>query len=185
MISRNVVLVSALVVLLAGCAPPPTPDPDTTDPSPPGTVDTDDCLVGTWALDVPAYAAESEAYVIGVAPIVDFAMDGAGQLTFTADGLVSTDVSLRTTGTIVAGDVRVPLDVPSSYSATGDWSRVGDDSIQFDNWAKLTGSAEEPSEVDIPSFDYTQLTDVNAFCSATELFIQGPDAPILATWVRG
>jgi hypothetical protein len=180
---RAIVPVVLTVALLAGCAGSPGPDPDATDPRPPGVQEPDDCLVGTWNLDVPAYAAESEAYLLGLGiPIVGFAMGGAGTLTFTADGLVSVDIALQTTGTLVAGDQSIPIDVPSGYTATGDWSRTGDETVQFDNWAKLT---EAPaSDVDVPAPDYTQLADVEATCTAGELYLAAPGAPIGATWVR-
>lgn len=111
-------------------------------------------------------------------------MSGGGKLTFTPDGLVSADVGLRTSGTIVAGDQRVPVDVPSTYSATGDWSRTGDESLQFDNWAKVVEDEGVPPDVDLPALDVTQLTDVEAQCSADSLYLAGPGAPIGALWTR-
>ncbi|MEQ1736000.1 MAG: hypothetical protein ABL886_06320 [Rhodoglobus sp.] len=182
MISRTLVTASAVVLLLAGCAAP-APDSVGTDPLPPGS--SNDCLIGTWELDVPAYAADSEAYVTGLAvPITDFAMDGAGRFVFTPDGLVAVDISLRTTGTIIAGDTIVPVDVPSIYSATADWSRTGESTVQFDNWAKFTEGDDIPPEVDVPALDYTQLSTVEASCAAGELFLRGPDAPFGASWTR-
>lgn len=184
-----VVLVTA--VLLAGCAPSPAdPEPDSADanatgPQPPGAVDSDDCLVGTWNLDVPAYASESEAYLVGLGiPLDDFAMDGAGKLTLTTDGLASVDIDVRTAATLVAGDQLIPIDVPSSYTATGDWSRTGDDTAQFDNWAKVTEEEGIPPEIDLPSFDATQLADVQARCSSNELSLAAPGAPIGSNWYR-
>ena len=182
---RAIVPTALVVVVLAGCAGAPGPDPDATDPRPPGAQETDDCLVGTWNLDVPAYAGESEAYLVGLGiPIVDFAMDGTGTLVFTADGLVSVDIALRTTGTLVAGETSVAVDVPSGYSATGDWSRTGDETVQFDNWSKVTETDPLASEVEVPAPDYTTLTAIEATCTADQLLLAGPGVPIGATWVR-
>jgi len=174
------------LALLAGCAISPVPEDDT-DPVPndPGTVDSEDCIVGTWNLDVPAYSSESEEYVLGLGiPIEGFDMSGAGKLTFTADGLVAADVALTTTGTIVAGETRVPLSVPSTYTATGDWSRTDLEVLQFDNWAKVDETDDIPPEVDIPSLDVTQLSNVEATCSADQLFLYAPGAPVGSTWLR-
>ena len=115
---------SVLVACSPGSEPqepahPPT-DSDSGDQS---DAAEDACIVGTWQLDVADYAAQAEYYLTsnGV-PITAFNMTGAGTIQFTADGLVSTDVSLITSGTIVAGDTSVPISVPSVYTATGDWS---------------------------------------------------------------
>ncbi len=181
---RALIPAALVVVLLAGCTPP-GPDPDATDPRPPGEVESDDCLVGTWNLDVPAYANESELYVTGLGiPIVEFAMDGAGELTFTSDGLVSVDIALRTSGVLIAGDQRIPVDVPSAYTATGDWSRTGENTAQFDNWSRVGETDPLTPEVDLPALDFTQLADIEAECSADELYLAGPGVPIGATWHR-
>lgn len=182
---RRAALALVGVALLAGCTVSPTPDPDVTDPRPPGEVEPEDCVVGTWTLDVPAYAAESEAYITGLGiPMVDFAMTGAGEMTFTPDGLVAVDIGLVTSGTLVAGDQLIPISVPSTYTATGDWSRTDDEELQFDNWAKVVIDEGVPPDVDLPALDVTQLTDVDAFCSSDGLYLAGPGAPLGAAWDR-
>lgn len=181
---RALVPAAIAVVLLTGCSAP-GPDPDATDPRPPGQTQDDDCLVGTWTLDVPDYSSQSEAYLTGLGiPIEGFAMEGAGTLAFTPDGLVSVDIGLQTSGTLVAGDQSIPISVPSAYSATGDWSRTGEHTVQFDNWAKVTESEGTTPEVEIPVPDYTQLSDVDATCTADELTLVGAGAPLGATWRR-
>lgn len=61
-------------ILLAGCAPGTTPEPDP-DPVDPGSSGEQPCIIDTWKLDVADYASQSEAYVLGLGiPIVDFAM---------------------------------------------------------------------------------------------------------------
>ena len=94
------------------------------------------------------------------------------------------DIALRTTGTLVAGETSVAVDVPSGYSATGDWSRTGDETVQFDNWSKVTETDPLASEVEVPAPDYTTLTAIEATCTADQLLLAGPGVPIGATWVR-
>lgn len=182
---RVLAVLPLATLLLAGCTPAPTPDPDATDPRPPAVEEEADCVVGTWTLDVPAYAAESEAYVVGLGiPITGFAMTGGGEMTFTDDGLVAVDIALQTTGTIVAGDANVPIDVPSTYTATGDWSRTDLEMLRFDNWANVVIDDGIPPEVDLPGLDVTQLADVEAQCTSDSLYIAGPGVPIGALWTR-
>lgn len=183
--TRTVPAVLGITLLTAalttGCSATPVADPPVADPAPPGEVDAQDCAVGTWNLDVGAYAADSEAFLLSTGiPLDSFVMDGAGKLTFTDDGLVSTEISLATT-VVVAG---ATIGAPSDYTATGDWSRTGDDALQFDNWARVGDEPDIPPEVDLPRLDVTQLADVTAQCSADSLFLQGADAPFGATWTR-
>jgi len=169
----------------AGDTPAPgDPDPDAGGTSPAETP----CIVGTWQLDVADYAAQSQEYVLGLGlPITDFAMSGAGTIQFTADGLVATDIDLTTTGTIVAGDTRVPLNTRSSYTGSGDWSAPGDgETIDLANWATVPDPdvPVDPDAPDLPAIDYTNIPSVVAACSANSLLLQGPDAPLAAVWSR-
>lgn len=174
------------IALTTGCTATPVPDPPVsdpavTDPAPPGDVDADDCVVGTWNLDVDAYAADSESYLLSIGiPVEAFLMTGVGKLTITDDGLVATEISLDTTA-VAAG---VAISAPSKYTATGDWSRTGDESLQFDNWARVGDEPDIPPEVELPELDVTQLADVFAQCSSDLLFLQGPGAPFGAFWSR-
>jgi hypothetical protein len=176
---------AATALLLAGCTGPgdtPEPDPD----APPAAEAP--CIVGTWQLDVADYAAQSEAFVLGLGlPIEGFGMTGAGQITFTADGLVSTDIELTTTGTIVAGDTAVPLDQPSAYSGSGDWSAgSSEDTIDLANWSNVPDPdvPVSPDGPPVPAIDYTDIPTVTAACTANDLVLQGPEAPISALWHR-
>ncbi len=175
-------------ILLAGCAPgtTPEPDPDPVDPGSSGVQQS--CIVDTWKLDVADYASQSEAYVLGLGlPITGFAMDGAGTIQFTADGLVSTDIDLTTTGTIVAGDTMVPLNSRSAYTATGDWSNGDDlDSIDLANWSNVPDPSVpvDPAAPPIPAIDYTDIDAVMAFCTEDFLILQAPGAPMTARWTR-
>lgn len=175
-------LTAAALLLLAGCTAP-TGDP-AEDPG--GDVETP-CVVATWQLDVADYAAQSEEFVLGLgAPIEGFAMTGAGTITFTDDGLVATDIALTTTGTIVAGETSVPLNQASAYSGSGDWA-VGatPDTIDLANWANLPGpDAIDDPAAPVPAIDYTDIPTVQAACSANELVLQAPDAPLSARWTR-
>lgn len=176
-------LLVATAFALAGCtAPAETPDAE---PAPSAE---QPCLVGTWQLDVPDYAAQSEAFVLGLGlPIEGFAMTGAGTITFTADGLVATDIDLRTTGTIVADDTRVPLDQPSSYTGSGDWATGADpDTVDLANWANVPDPDVpfDPDAPPVPTIDYTDIPTVSAVCTADDLVLQGPGAPLSALWHR-
>lgn len=169
------------VAVTTGCTATPVSDPAVTDPAPPGDVDADDCVVGTWNLDVDAYAADSESYLVSIGiPVESFLMAGVGKLTITDDGLVATEISLDTTAAVGG----VAVSAPSKYTATGDWSRTGDDSLQFDNWARVGDEPDIPPEVELPQLDVTQLSDVAVECSADSLFLQGSGAPFGASWSR-
>lgn len=179
-------LTAAALLLLAGCSAPTSDPVDTPADDPDGEVETP-CVVGTWQLDVADYASQSEAYVLGLGiPIEGFTMEGAGTITFTDDGLVATDIALTTTGTIVAGETSVPLDQASTYSGSGDWA-VGatPDTIDLANWANLPGpDAIDDPAAPVPAIDYTDIPTVGAACSADELVLQAPDAPLSARWTR-
>jgi hypothetical protein len=179
------IALAATALLLASCtAPGGTPEPD---PEVPPAAD-EPCIVGTWQLDVADYAAQSEDFVLGLGlPIEDFAMTGAGEITFTADGLVATDIALTTTGTIVAGDTRVPVNQPSAYTGSGDWAAGTDpDTIDLSNWANVPDPdvATSPDAPPVPAIDYTDIPTVTASCTANDLVLQGPDAPLSALWHR-
>jgi hypothetical protein len=179
------IALAATALLLASCtAPGGTPEPD---PEVPPAAD-EPCIVGTWQLDVADYAAQSEEFVLGLGlPIEDFAMTGAGEITFTADGLVATDIALTTTGTIVAGDTRVPVNQPSAYTGSGDWAAGTDpDTIDLSNWANVPDPdvATSPDAPPVPAIDYTDIPTVTASCTANDLVLQGPDAPLSALWHR-
>lgn len=181
---RTIVAGTAALLLLAGCS---ASGPSASGGSG-GEPDADDpCVVGTWYLDVADYAAQSEAFLTetGV-PITDFAMDGSGTITFTADGLVATDIDLTTTGTLVAGDVSVPVSQQSAYTGSGDWSLGADpDTIDLANWANVPDPAVPVDpEAAAPAIDYTDIPTVSADCSANDLTLQGPDAPLSAHWTR-
>jgi hypothetical protein len=179
------IALAATALLLASCtAPGGTPEPD---PEVPPAAD-EPCIVGTWQLDVADYAAQSEAFVLGLGlPIEDFGMTGAGEITFTADGLVATDIALTTTGTIVAGDTRVPVNQPSAYTGSGDWAAGTDpDTIDLSDWANVPDPdvATSPDAPPVPAIDYTDIPTVTASCTANDLVLQGPDAPLSALWHR-
>ncbi len=190
-IARIGLTIFAICALTACGSPggdPPTPaEPDPAVGGAPSPTETP-CIVGTWQLDVADYEAQSEGYVLGLGlPISEFAMSGAGTIQFTADGLVVTDIDLTTTGTIVAGDTRVPLNTRSAYTGSGDWSGSNDDeTIDLANWATVPNPdvPVDPAAPDLPAVDYTDIPTVLAACSANSLILQGPDAPLAAMWSR-
>ncbi|CAN5582520.1 hypothetical protein BH10ACT7_BH10ACT7_19630 [soil metagenome] len=184
--ASRIPLTVLLVASLASCAPGSDPDPA---PSSPDEVEADSpCVVGAWQLDVPDYAAQAEAYLTGLGiPITEFAMSGDGTIEFTADGLVASAVDLTTTGTIVAGDASVPVNVRSAYLGSGDWSAGdADDTITLSNWSNTLdpGVSIDPTAPAIPTIDYTDIPLVAADCSADSLRLQAPDAPLSALWHR-
>lgn len=181
----------AAAFVLSGCGSGAESDsaPDS-DVEPGGGASSDPtpCVVGTWELDVPDYATQTEAYVLGLGiPITDYAMSGAGTIRFTSDGLVATEVDLTTTGTIVAGETAVPLNSRSAYSGSGDWDTGSTgDTVDLANWANLPSPEVpvDPSAPSIPTIDYTDIPSVSAQCSEDTLVLQGPDAPFSAVWHR-
>ena len=186
-LASPIVLVAFLAAAsLGGCAPVSEPDRDASGDGSPK--DGDPCVVGSWNLDVADYAAQSEAYVLGLGiPVEGFAMEGAGTIRFTADGLVATDIDVTTTGTIVAGDTRVPLNSRSGYSASGEWSSGdADSSINLANWSNVPdpGIPIDPAAPSIPAIDYTDVPAISARCTENTLVLQGPDAPLSARWTR-
>lgn len=184
---------SLAAAFLVGCSPQPDPGPGETTPgetSPPAGDPSaqQPCVVGGWSLDVPAYEAESESYLLGLGlPIEGFELTGAGNITFTADGLVATDVDLTSTGTIVAGDTRVPFNEPGHYIASGDWS-LGADSTTIDlaNWSSDAAPdvLEDPSSPGAPAIDYTGIPSIVVNCSEHELELIVPGAPLRTQWFR-
>lgn len=180
------IFATASLVLLSACSTGGTPPSEPADPADAPTAESP-CVVGIWQLDVADYAAQSEAFVLGLGlPITEFGMTGAGTITFTADGLVATDISLTTTGTIVAGDTTVPLNQLSAYTGSGDWSLGSDaETLDLANWANVP-SPDAPASPDapLPTIDYTDIPTVAAECSASDLVLQGPDAPFAALWHR-
>lgn len=172
--------------LLTGCTPPAGTG---SDPADDGSGSSQNpCVVGTWHLDVADYASQAESYVLGLGiPIEGFAMEGAGTIQFTTDGLVATDIDLTTTGTIVAGETSVPLNSRSGYNASGDWS-IGSDgsSLNLANWSNTPDPdvPVDPSAPPIPAIDYTDIPSLAAVCTTSTLVLKAPDAPMSAQWTR-
>jgi hypothetical protein len=176
---------AVIALALAGCSATTETETPDADPAPSAE---EPCVVGTWNLDVPDYAAQSESYVLGLGlPIEGFGLTGGGTITFTADGLVATDIDLRITGTIVAGDTRVPIDQGSTYTGSGDWATGAEsDTIDLANWANVPDPdvPVDPDAPSVPAIDYTDIPTVTAMCSADDLVLQAPGAPLAAHWTR-
>lgn len=186
-LSKTLPAVAGLL-LLAGCT---APVGETTDETPVDQTGGDadiPCVVGTWTLDVPDYEAQSEAFLSGQGiPVEEFAMTGAGKVTFTADGLVSADVDLTVSASLEAGGVNVPIEQRTAYTGSGDWAE-GDEpgSIDLENWAAVPkDGVENPVEEDgLPTIDFFDIPTIVTTCTADTLVLQGPDAPLAATWHR-
>lgn len=173
---------AAGILLLAGCASPATPhDPEPREQAP--------CQVGHWELDVADYAAQSEAFLGGFAfPIVDFAMEGSGQLDIGADGFMDGVVSLVTSGIISVPERNTPFTTPSSYTFSGNWATgTNAGTMDLSNWATVPdpGVVVNPASPAVPAFDLTDVPSVTSECTADSLRLQGPDAPLSALWHRG
>lgn len=187
-------LLSAVLAtaLLAGCSSGTLPEPqpasgETATPSE-GSTGQGACIVGDWALDVAAYRVTTEEYLLGLGlPIEGYDLTGVGVITFTADGLVATDVDLTSSGTIVAGDVRVPVNSPGRYTATGDWSTGDGDTINLANWSDDINvnpdPLADPSGPGVP-VDFTDIPNIASTCSANELVLSAPGAPFDTIWWR-
>jgi hypothetical protein len=147
----------------------------------------DDCLIGDWMLDVADYGAQAEGYLTGLGiPITEFAMDGSGLLFFTAEGSMQVQVDLVTSGVLVAGDSLVPISVPSTYHASGTWSRpdADVDAIDIEDAVEEGGVGDD--QLPIPLFDFAENPRVHIICEneGEQLRLQGADAPISSVWIR-
>jgi len=197
----HLALIGATALIVTGCSggtgpePDPADPPAVTDPPPAGLGDTA-CIVGTWNLDVGAYRAEAEGYLTGLGiPIFDFDMSGFQTLQFTEDGLLAVDTDLTSTGTIVAGDVSVPVNVRSAETASAEWgwnASAADSTglVDIAEWQIVDVEAETAEEaveagVDFPPprFDGESST-LLADCDADTLLLQG-GGPLTALWNRG
>ncbi|MBX3088075.1 MAG: hypothetical protein KF742_06265 [Cryobacterium sp.] len=184
-VSPLMILVGIAALTLSGCGVSPSPDSE--DDRNEGNADAP-CVVGTWDLDVAEYEASSIGYFASLGlPIQDFAMEGEGTIRFVEEGLVASEIGLRMTGSIVAGEVSVPFDTPSSYQGSGDWATgTSPDTIDFSNWATVPGSSEsgDPLAPSVPTIDYSSMPSVNVQCTADTLRIQAPEAPFASVWHR-
>lgn len=182
------VAAAAIAVALVGCAAPSTPaDPGDAAPAPPASGN-EPCYVGVWQLDVVDYQAQSWVYLtdLGI-PLDDFLMDGAGAITFTADGFVTAEIDLISSGSLVADEVRIPFSQRSAYTGSGDWAPGTEpDTIDFTNWAILPVEGAEPSPdaPAAPTIDFTGMSGVTALCTDDGLTLHGPDAPVSTNWTR-
>ncbi|CAN5342862.1 hypothetical protein BH09ACT4_BH09ACT4_01180 [soil metagenome] len=172
----------ALLFALAGCSV------DTPEPIKPDAPDSTEaaCEVGHWELDIPEYADQAEAYLLGNrVPIFDYAMAGEGTLDIAADGFIDGVVTLTSTGTIVTPDVSVPIEVPSNYTFSGNWAPgAAQGTIDLTHWAQTADvGGTDPSTV-APFMDFTDVPKVTSACDAESLVLYGPDAPLSALWHR-
>lgn len=177
--------------LLTGCgggsAPQEPRDDEVVEGQPDDPIQSDDCLLGDWLLDVADYGAHSEDYLTSSGiPITEFAMDGSGFLTFGADGAVAMNIDLTTTGVLVAGDTRVPITVPSHYGGSGTWSRpqAEVDAIDIADWSAQGADAAPDSDVPVPLPDFASDPRVFVQCFEDQLILQGADAPFGSSWTR-
>lgn len=184
---RTALLFIASAILLAGCtaAPPPADEP----PVDPGLAADTSCVVDTWQLDLDDYQAQSETYLTGLGiPISDFLMLGSQELQITSDGLMALTTDITTNGTLTAGGQSIPITTSTVNSHSGDWIWQGDGTpLAISNWA-LVGddlSAGEVAEgVELPAVDFTGVPEVDVQCSADELVLAVPGAPLTARFVR-
>jgi hypothetical protein len=145
------------------------------------------CLVGTWNLDVPDYEAQTGQYLLETGiPIVEYAMTGSGEVTFTADGSLSTDINLLVDAVMEAGGTRVLIEQSSVYTGSGDWADgAAPDTIDLTNWASVQGlGAADSSDGALPPVTFFDIPSLTAVCTADTLTLQGPDAPFSSNWTR-
>ncbi len=197
----QVALMGATALVLAGCSGATGPEPDPADPPPAsdpaseGLGDTA-CVVGTWNLDVPNYRTQAEAYLTGLGiPIVDFDMVGSQKLQFTEDGLLAVDTDLTTSGTLVAGDVSVPVNVRTAETASAEWgwnagSPASTGSLDIALWQIVDVEAETAEEAAEAGFDVPpprfegESSTLVVDCDAQNMLLQG-GGPLTALWNRG
>ncbi len=190
---RAQVLAGFAVVALAlsGCAvDSPTPEtPTEPDPGASAEPTIGDCLVGgPWSLDLVDYAAQAEQYLQGMGiPLTDFVMDGSQTVQFTADGLMSVETDITSSGTLQIPDVGpFPVSVHSTTGGSGDWAMDNAETMTITNWAAV--GDEEPSiggeEFDAPIVDFSVIPSVGVTCQPGLLSLTAPESPFVPLFRR-
>jgi hypothetical protein len=179
----------AVLLALTGCAPSPVSG--TLPGLPPSSEQNEGdraCEIGHWVLDVADLESQARPFLENVAPIIDYAMSGDGQLDIAEDGYIDGVVSVRSTGTLVPqGADPVPVDVASAYTFSGNWEAgATEGTLDLTNWAQVADPAVGIDTTGtLPSFfDFTDIPSVSSDCTADTLRIQGPDAPFSTLWHR-
>jgi len=139
------------------------------------------CLLGDWALDVPDYRDQSEAYLTSLGlPLDSYSMEGTGSVTFTAE-YVSVSADLLVDATVQG----IPLSVPSQYAGGGDWFWDADDDsiVTVEDWGWTVEPEESADGVEVaPLIPPDEPLTVN--CDGDSLSIQGQEAPLVGNFTR-
>ncbi len=182
--------IAVVALALGGCAVD-TPTPETEAEPDPGASEptVEDCLVGgPWMLDLVDYAEQSEQYLQGLGiPLTDFVMDGSQTVQFTADGLMSVETDITSSGTLEIPDVGpYPVSVRSTTGGSGDWAMDNADTMTITNWAAV--GDQEPSvgseEFEAPVIDFSTIPSVSATCQPGLLTLVAPNSPFVPLFTR-
>lgn len=179
----QILLASALLLVLTGCSAGSGPGTDFGLPVEPEGP----CIVGTWQLDVADYSAQAEAWLVSINPdFVDVTMTGSGQATFT-DGGLTADIDLSTSAILLAGDQPILSEGRSAYSGSGDWEPGEEaDKIDFTYWATTPdpGVSNNAEADGLPTVDFFAVPSLTYTCTATDLALTSTGAPLTARWNR-
>lgn len=179
------VTASFSLLLLAGCATVT----GTTRPDPPaGEIPEVHCIVGVWQLDTDDFAAQSEAYLVGLGmPINSLAMSGHQTITIN-DGPtelyfgITTDL---TTDAVVQG---VAVSARSTWAGDSPFvfADGANDAIELTGWSYIIEPGAPAAEAPPPAsfVDPTSTEPVQVVCSGDTLSVHGAGAPLVGLFVR-
>lgn len=186
-ISSAAIAALALGFALSGCAATPAPDdgpdPDAVDPAPPTAAD---CFTGgPWSLDLPDYTEQAQAYLteLGI-PVEDLEMTGSQTVQFSADGLMSVETDIVSTGIIATPNGDVPFEVPSTGGGSGDWTIDDASQLTIENWALIPSDSPSDPTVEIPLPDYETISPVGVTCQPGLLSLVSPASPFVPLFHR-
>ncbi len=176
------VAVALLASALTGCVPSATLPAGTL----PDEVPVEDCLIGSWLLDLDDYAAQSQAYVVGLGiPMESLTYSGTYRIELSDNGgdLLFTAGAGLTTSAIVNG---TPIGGSESWygESAFTWADESHQSVTLDGWNYI-----EDLEIDgeIPGVGVLypeEAGTISMACSGDTMSLSGPGAPLVGLFVR-
>jgi hypothetical protein len=176
------IAVALLASALTGCVPSATLPSGTL----PDEVPVEDCLIGSWLLDLDDYAAQSQAWVVDLGiPMESLTYSGTYriELTDNGDDLLFTAIAQLTTSAVVHG---TPISGSESWfgESAFTWADESHESITLDDW----GYTEDLNiEGDIPGVGVLypeEAGTITMACSGDTMSLSGPGAPLVGLFVR-
>ncbi len=139
-----------------------------------------DCLVGEWTLDTEDYQAQAFAYLSGLGiPLESLTVGGQQVIEFQDRGVMSVRTDLEVNASVFGN----PISATSQSSGNGEWSTNGG-ALTVENWIwGIEPTPTTPDQPSVPLFDPTAGPST-AVCAGDSVRLQGPGAPLSATFVR-